>query len=112
MYEVITPTTQLTPLIETEFAEATDLIVSLLRDKWKDKALETRSYLSGDYYRNIHKSGYEVISDIGYGDIIESIGWPTQGPRHPAELAIEAADPDIEKILSDAADRVIDRIEG
>jgi hypothetical protein len=53
-----------------------------------------------------------VLSDVGYGEIIESIGWSTQGPRFPAERAIEAADPDVEKILTDAADRVIDIIEG
>lgn len=98
--------------VEEEFEEAQDLIGSLLRDKWKEKALETRSYLSGDYYRNIHVEKDDIVSDVGYGEIIESIGWPTQGPRFPAELAIEAADPDIEKILSDAAGRVIDLIEG
>lgn len=99
-------------VVESEFEDVPDLISQLLRDKWKEKALETRSYLSGDYYQNIHADGNEVISDIGYGEIIESIGWPTQGPRFPAELAIEAADLDIEKILSDAAGRVLDIIEG
>jgi hypothetical protein len=98
-------------LIETEFNEALDLIAPLLRDEWKGQALETKSYLSGDYYRNIHVQGHEIISDIGYGQIIEDIGWPTQGPRFPAERAIERANPDIEKILTDAADRVIDVIE-
>lgn len=99
-------------VVESEFEDVPDLVSQLLRDTWKVKALETKSYLSGDYYRNIHADGNETISDIGYGEIIESIGWPTQGPRFPAELAIEAADPDIEKILTDAADRVIDIIEG
>jgi hypothetical protein len=107
--------------IEREFSEAQDLIASLLRDEWKKKALETRSYLSGDYYRNIHVvpggSGSfprvkEILSDVGYGEIIESIGWSTQPGRRVAEQAIESADADIEKILTDAADRVIDIVEG
>jgi hypothetical protein len=95
-------------IIEHEFEPAQDLIESLLRDTWKQKALETKSYLTGAYYGNIHVEGDSIVSDIGYGDIIETIGWPTQGPRFPAQLAIDAAGPDIEKILGDAAERVID----
>lgn len=98
-------------IVETEFEDALGLIKPLLRDEWKGQALETRSYLSGDYYRNIHVQGNDIISDVGYGQIIEDIGWPTQGPRFPAERAIERADADIEKILSDAAGRVIDIVE-
>jgi len=89
-------------------------ITDLYEREYKNKALETKSYLSGDFYRNIHRVGskYEVVSDVGYGEIIETTGWSTQGPRFPAELAIDAAEPDVEKILTDAADRVIDIIEG
>lgn len=98
-------------IVETEFNDALGLIRPLLRDEWKNQALETKSYLSGDYYRNIHVAGNDIISDVGYGEIIESIGWPTQGPRFPAERALERANSDVEKILSDAAGRVIDIVE-
>lgn len=107
---------------DNEFSFAHDQIASLLRDKWKEKALETRSYRSGAYYRNIRRAPNairvgdirerDVVSDVGYGDIIESIGWGAHNPpRFPAEKGIEAADPDIEKILSDTAGRVIDEIQ-
>lgn len=118
MFEVLTGPglDHLATPIEQEFGGRQVLggMTDLYEREWKNQALETKSFLSGDFYRNIHRDGnsYSVLSDVGYGQIIEEIGWPTQGPRYPAEKAIEAAGPDVEKLLTDAADRVRQRIEG
>jgi hypothetical protein len=109
-------------VVEEEFEDVPGFVAGILEHDYKGQALETRSYRSGDFYRNIHRAPQtvifgdtkyrDVISDVGYGDIIESIGWgPGNPPRFPAKKAVEAANSDIEKILSDAAERVIDRIE-
>jgi len=106
-----------------EFAQAEDVIATLLRDVWKSKALEVRAYRSGDYYRSIVRDANaihsgdtrirDVLSEVGYADIIERgrRDTPNYPGRFPAEQAVDAADYDITKILSDAAGRVIDRIE-
>jgi hypothetical protein len=109
MFEVLTGPglNRLATPIEEEFGgwEVLGAVTDLAEREYKNQALETKSFRSGDFYRNIHRVGqsYEVLSDIGYGDIIETQGWPTQGPRFPAQKAVEAIGPDVEKVLSDAA---------
>jgi hypothetical protein len=122
---------QLDKLFIPEFAQAEDMIASLLRDNYKRKILEVRAYRTGALYRspirdaNAFLEGGRRIRDViadtrrtseggrDYADIVERgrkppVNYPG---RFPAMLAIESSQWDIDKILDDTANRIIEVIQ-
>lgn len=108
--------------LEPDFERAEDEIAVLLQQSWKRKTLDVRAYRTGAYYRSIEVQSLlrqgdarirDVQSDVGYADIIERgrRDTPNYPGRYPAQLGLEEADDGIINILTEAADRAIQRIE-
>lgn len=105
--------------IERKYTLAHDRVAKLLWTIWRDKAKSTRSFRTGQYWREIvidpkahlaHgvKSRF-VRAGTPHSEIVENIlkpvpGYESRGRRRaPAQLAAEQAGPGIVKILDETA---------